>query len=367
MKATLDQKALADALTWVARAISKQPLTPEMAGIQISASANEVTLAAYDFEVSHTANVEAVVAHAGEVLVSGRFLSSIVAALKPGEVVLDLDEGDTLMITSGRSTYRTRPLPLADFPHLPALPPMPVEVNAEVFAQLVASTKFPVDDASPIKGLRGLRIEGSGGVITLVGGRTATVTINGMDYEGPDFAVTLPVRALEDALRGLTGQARFGATPALFGIEAGGRSVTSRVFDPADFADWRQVLKINDGEVCSTVASASDVLDAVKRARLLADRGEPRMLVRITDGEMHLSAVTEAGDGAEVVECEEMVGEEQTLSVNPFYFAEALAAVPSGLVKFSTRGGATPLKLYPLDYPHMTTMLMPYRSLGGTS
>ena len=83
MKFTVEREALAEAVTWVARALPSRPVIPVLAGLLLRADEDELTLSCFDYEVSARIHVPADVAETGSVLVPGRLLVEITRSL-PG-------------------------------------------------------------------------------------------------------------------------------------------------------------------------------------------------------------------------------------------------------------------------------------------
>src|ERR1700733_7098985 len=100
MKFTVERDALAEALTWVARALPTRPVLPVLAGLLLSADqhgadqhgaaqadqaaqagAGFLTLSCFDYEVSARVRVRASVTEPGTALVPGRLLVEIVRSL----------------------------------------------------------------------------------------------------------------------------------------------------------------------------------------------------------------------------------------------------------------------------------------------
>ncbi len=77
MRLRIEREALADAVTWVARALPTRPVIPILAGMLLDADEGRLTLSCFDYEVSARMSAEAAVAEPGRALVSGRLLAEI--------------------------------------------------------------------------------------------------------------------------------------------------------------------------------------------------------------------------------------------------------------------------------------------------
>ena len=127
MKFTVERDALAEAVTWVARALPDQAgaagahraAAPRRAG-QIRSAGSERTgasslLSCFDYEVSARIRVRAEVAEPGTFLVPGRLLVEIVRSL-PQHPVEFGDDPDGVSVTCGDAAFTLTPLPLGRVP-----------------------------------------------------------------------------------------------------------------------------------------------------------------------------------------------------------------------------------------------------------
>src|SRR3954468_17850934 len=77
VKFRIDRDALADAVAWTARTLPVRPPVPVLAGMLIDAGPgpgddHQLTLSAFDYEVSAQVSTDVDVEEAGKALVSGR-------------------------------------------------------------------------------------------------------------------------------------------------------------------------------------------------------------------------------------------------------------------------------------------------------
>ncbi|GAA1526486.1 DNA polymerase III subunit beta [Actinomadura kijaniata] len=147
MKFTADAATFAEAVAWTARFLSTRPFAPVLAGIRLhaDAAADQVTLAAFDYEVAAQATVNAEagtrVATSGTVLVPGRLLADIAQHLSghssSAEVIA---EGAKVILRAGRAEFTLLTMPLEDYPTLPQMPPVIGQIDAAFFARAIAQT-----------------------------------------------------------------------------------------------------------------------------------------------------------------------------------------------------------------------------------
>ena len=75
MKLQVERDVLAEAVTWAVRGLSPRPPVPVLAGVLLEATAEGLTLSAFDYEVSAKVTIDAQVDEPDTVLVHGRLLA----------------------------------------------------------------------------------------------------------------------------------------------------------------------------------------------------------------------------------------------------------------------------------------------------
>ena len=122
MKVQVNRDVLAEAVAWAARVIPGRPALPVLSGLLLEAGEEELRVAAFDYDVSARAEIEAEVAEPGRVLLPGRVLAEIVKSL-PGRPVEIVTTGAEAVLTCGTAEFGLLTMPVEDFPTLPQLPP----------------------------------------------------------------------------------------------------------------------------------------------------------------------------------------------------------------------------------------------------
>jgi DNA polymerase-3 subunit beta len=214
MKFTVERDALAEAVTWAARALPGRPVLPVLTGLLLSAGQKDIaghdgraghdggasrvggaaqsksagetdgagrddsahredsagsdgggaflTLSCFDYEVSARVRVRAEVAEPGTVLVPGRLLVEIVRAL-PAHPVEFSDDPDGVSVTCGDASFMLTPLPLADYPALPELPQLAGTVDGGQLATAIGQVTPAAsrDDTLPMLTAVSVELEGT--------------------------------------------------------------------------------------------------------------------------------------------------------------------------------------------------------------
>ncbi len=376
MKIRVERDVLAEAVAWAARSLPPRPPVPVLAGLLVEAQeGGTLVLAGFDYEVSARVEVQAEVADAGRVLVSGRLLAEICRSLPARPVDIAVD-GQKVVLRCGTARFTLLTLPVEDYPSLPDMPASSGSVPGEVFASAVGQVTVAAgrDDTLPV--LTGVRVEIDGEDVMMYATDRYRLATRRLRWhpERPDTTATVlvPAKTLADTARALGSDpvtialAPAGAGDGMVGFEGRGRRTTTRLLD-GEFPKVAALFPAKSSTV-ATVETAPFV-ESVKRVSLVAERNTPVRLA-FSDGEVTLQAGT--GDEAQASESMEAVveGEDIAIAFNPTYLLDGLGALDAPYAQLAFTIPAKPAVLSgrsapdaepDLDYRYL---LMPVRLSG---
>ena len=345
MKVEIDTAALADAVAWTSRVIDARPSNPILAGVKLEAIDGTLQFSAFNYEISARHHIEAGVDEAGSVLVQGKLLADITKSLRAEKTYLVTD-GSTLTITSGKSKFTLQLMPDTEYPDLPVVPAMLGQVDAPTFVQAVNQACVAVSREENRPVLTGVRMQFQGDKVVMTSTdrfRLARATFT-WTPQNPDVDTTTLVRGslLKDVARALDEHQNirldFDAdSPTLLGFENAGRVSTSQLID-GEFPAVDRLFA--DEYPIQAVVNKQDLLDAISRVALVAERNAP-IRMTFTGQEVALSAgsVDEA-QANETLDID-MDGDDITVAFNPSYLKEGLSAVTEPFVRIKM---TTPVK-----------------------
>ena len=382
MKIRVERDALADAVAWVARSLPNRPTAPILAGLLMNASDDEVTLSSFDSTTSAQVTMPAEVTDEGTVLVSGRLLNEIARSLpnKPVEMVADHTQVE---LTCGSALFSLQTLPVDEYPTLPEMPTRTGLVDASVFEKSVSQVVIAAGRDELLNVFTGVRVEINGDRLSLLATDRYRMALKELTWQpsSPDIegAVLVPGRVLADTAKSLTSGKT--VTVSLSTTESEGeglvgftgegakgrREATTRLLNQA-FPKVRHLMDVV-GTVTVRVPTA-DLLAAVKRVSLVAERNTPlRML--IDDDHIALEAATgDQAHASEAIEAQvDVVGEEKSIEAagfNPHYLLDALGALDAPYAHFSFTAPGKPCLITGLatidgdqllDYRHVIMLM----------
>jgi DNA polymerase-3 subunit beta len=352
VKFRVERDVLAEAVTWVARGLPARPPVPVLAGILLQADDDgSLTLSAFDYEVSARVTVAADVAESGTVLVLGRLLADISRNL-PERPIEVHTEGSKVQVTCGASRFSLLMMPSDDYPTLPSSPEPSGTVDGHLFTQAVAQVSVAADRGDTLPILTGVRVEVDGDTMTLLATDRYRLAMRELHWNptstDASHVVLIPARTLSETARSLGASGSIdvalGSTAGgegLVGFEAGRRRTTTRLLD----GEYPKVSSIfPTTSESDAVVRTADLVEAVKRVSLVAERNTPVRL-RFTDGQVSIEAGT--GDDAqasEAVECS-LTGPEIEIAFNPHYLLDGLGVVGADWTRVSFTQASRPAVL----------------------
>ncbi|GGH66540.1 DNA polymerase III subunit beta [Rothia aerolata] len=339
MKFTIDREALTDAVGWTARSLSPRPPVPVLSGLLITAENGLVTIASFDYETSAKLEVEADIAEEGTTLVSGRLLAEICRSL-PRVAEVEVETSDSkLHLACGSANFNLATMPVADYPELPGLPAVSGTVEGSEFSRAVSQVAVAAskDDTLPI--LTGVRMEIEADTITLLATDRYRLAMRELKWSpsSADISTAALVKAktMTEVAKtlGNAGELSIALSDSheLIGFESGKRRTTSLLVD-GEYPKIRALFPENTP--IHAVVRTADLLEAVRRVSLVAERNTPVRLA-FSQGQVTLDAGTgEDAQASETLQAH-LEGEDITVAFNPVYLSEGLNTFGTDFVRFS--------------------------------
>ncbi len=364
IRVTVDRDELAAGLALVSRAASSRGTVQVLGGVGIRASEGLLELEATDMELSLRTTVRATVDGEGALVVPAKLLGDIVRLLPTGEVTLAYrSEDGVATLESGSYSSRLNVFAVEDFPRLPSVDVPLQEIDASALLDTVqrVSRAASRDESRPV--LTGIlaRFEGSKLTMAATDSYRMAVKETTLESGGPELEAIIPARALDELGRVAAGadtvQLGVNENHVIFG--AGDAWLTTRRID-GQFPNVAQ-LRPETFEV-ELAVSRSELLDAVRRAAVMAQRNTPLRL-RFAEGELTISAQSQdVGETRESLALR-YSGEPLEIGFNAEFLREGLESVTADEVKLELINPLRP-GLISADGDSFWYLIMPIRLAG---
>ena len=361
MKFRCERDVLFEALGIAGRAVSGRATLPGLSGIRAELQGDQLTLTGSDLDLTISTEVTVSGESDGVSVIPARLASDIVRAVQPGAVSFAA-EAESLTIQAGRSEFSIRLISGDEFPQLNALDVEPVTLPSE---QVAAALKQVVlaassDDSRPI--LTGVLLQAEGGGLRMVATDSYRLAMRDLAEvtvlaEGGD--VLMPSRALGELNRILAQadqvRVRLGHNDASF--EVGPVTLTTRLIE-GDFPNYRGLIP--DMHPNTLTVNREELLDALRRVKLLARESTPIKIEMSADG-MELVAVTQdVGTARESLESR-YEGSDLTVAFNPDYLLQGVEVAPGEEITLSTIDELKPAVVRAVGVDDYLYLLMPVR------
>ena len=373
MKLVCAQRALAEGLAVVERAVpSKSPL-PVLSNILLATDDGRLKLVANNLEMAITAWVAADIADEGAVTLPARLLADFVSTLVGGDVQMSLKPGTkTMHLKCGRYEANINGIDAEDFPQVPSVGDGPrCQVPARTLRAAINQVAFAAatDETRPV--LSGVLMTIDGNELTMAaadGFRLAVRTVEVGEPLTEKLSLLVPARTLHELARIISDSddpVEIAATPSRNQVmfQYPGLLVVSRLIE-GQFPDYQRIIP--QSYQTRVVLPVADFLQATKTAAVfsrdnsnivrlsVAPSGEELVPGRVDV----LATSAEMGDNAGQLDGS-VEGEETQIAFNVRYLRDALEAVNSGEVALEITGPTSPGLLKPVAGAGHLHVIMP--------
>ena len=369
MKLSVMQENLARGLSVVSRAVSNRSL-PVLTNVLLKTEDAGLKLTATNLEIGITYWVPGKIEADGATSVPARLLTDLVNSLPGGEpIVLELGEGETLHIRSGRFESNIKGISADDFPTVQTAGERPItRIPQKVLRQALDETAFAAasDEARPI--LTGVLARFEGDQLTLAAADNYRIAVKTIPILDPveETSIVIPARALHELGRVLAevddpvsivlAHAR---NQILFHLE--GIDLVSRLID-GQYPNYQSVLPASHST--RAVLDREELLRAVRPAALIAH--ESANIVKLgvgLDGDpgITVSANAEVGDHVGRIEAA-VEGDGTTIAFNARFLADVLTNVGAEQFALELNGPLSPGVFKPVGDDQYVHVVMPLRT-----
>ena len=363
------QENLARGLSVVSRAVSNRSL-PVLTNVLLKTEDAGLKLTATNLEIGITYWVPGKIESDGATSVPARLLTDLVNSLPGGEPIdLELGEGETLHIRSGRFESNIKGISADDFPTVQTAGERPVtRIPQNVLRHALEETAFAAasDEARPI--LTGVLARFEGDQLTLAAADNYRIAVKTITILDPveETSVVIPARALHELSRVLTDTddpvsvvLAHARNQILFHLE--GVDLVSRLID-GQYPNYQSVLPASHST--RAVLDREELLRAVRPAALIAH--ESANIVKLgvgLDGDpgITVSANAEVGDHVGRIEAE-VEGDGTTIAFNARFLADVLTNVDAEQFALELNGPLSPGVFKPLGDDRYVHVVMPLRT-----
>jgi len=377
MKISCLQENLSRGLAVVGRAVASRATLPVTQNVLLSIDKSMLKLSATNLEIAITTWVGAKIEEEGSITVPARLLTEFVNSLPNDKIDLELEQGSGLLqISSGNSNAHINTTDASEFPPIPTVDDgVAAEVDPVVWKSAISRVAFAAatEESRPV--LTGVEVKLSGSKFTMAaadGFRLAVQNGALLKPVAEDMSVIIPARTMNELNR-LIGDreepVEILMTPAkgqvMFRIRGGDTvEIVSQLLQGA-FPNYEQLIP--QSYTTRAVMDLPTVLRAARTASIFARDGSNiirmHLMPAASDGEtpkVEISARSEeVGDNQDLVDLDEIEGEEGKIAFNSRYLLDVLSVLEKGKVALETTTSSSPGVFKPTDSEDYIHVVMP--------
>lgn len=362
MKFRCERDVLAEALATAGRAVSSRGGSlPVLAGLRLDLHGDALTVTGSDLDLTITAAIEVAGADDGVVVIPSKLVADVVRAIEPGAVEVDVSDGD-VQISGGRSEFSLRTIAAEEFPQVSVAAGDAVTLAAgnlaEALRQVVPAAS--ADDSRPI--LTGVLLAAEANGLRLVATdsyRLAVRDLPGTSVLEEGQQVLVPSRALSELSRmlGSVDEITLHLGDNEASVVVGSTTLTTRLIE-GDFPNYRGLIPENQPNTLTV--SRPELLDAIRRVRLLAQESTPLRMAMSSDGLELIAMTQDVGQAHEVVDAS-YDGGELTVAFNPEYLLNGVEVSSGDEIRLESVDALKPAVLRSVGDDDFLYLLMPVR------
>lgn len=371
MRVILERSNLLKSLNHVHRVVERRNTIPILSNALLSADGAALEMKATDLDLEMTEATPAAVERAGSTTVPAHLLYDIVRKLPDGaEVMLKMDEnGNSMSVVSGRTSFRLQCLPASDFPALSSGNfPHVFRLDSSVLKGLIDKTQFAISTEETRYYLNGIFLHtiDADGVLKLRAVATDGHRLARAEVDAPAGCEGMPgiiiprktVSELQKLLDDPDVAVTVEVSDTKIRLTIGSVVLTSKLID-GTFPDYQRVIPTgNDKKLLldrQTFAAAVDRVSTIS-----SERGRAVKL-SIGDGQVTLAVNNpDSGSATEEVAAD-YSADPLEIGFNAKYLLDVAAQLSGSEARFMLADAGSPTLIQDTADEHALYVLMPMR------
>ncbi|MFE6815956.1 DNA polymerase III subunit beta [Streptomyces sp. NPDC057677] len=370
MKLRIEQRDLAAAAKQAHRRLPSNPANPVLGGLLIESKEDgPATLSGFDLEVATRATLDADTLEPGIVLVSGRLLADVAAAMPAGPVDLVADDREIILTAPG-TVFTLPTMEHRDYPALPKPPEATGTVDGTLFAKAVthaAQASMPSAEAvGTMEGFAGVHIlaDDTDELVISASDRYRIVRhrIPWSSDGNADSELLIPADGIAATAKAMAGSQIGIAFPAGGGVASLATdrlTVTSRTI-ASGFPNINVLFPDPDTSTGCLQADAAELMEAVRRAALVNETTEKAIVLTAGMDTLSVSGGGLRGKGVNQITAQVDGLDGLRIGYQPAFLGSLLAPI-DGQVRLWLTTPTKPVLIEPVDDDTYRAVCMPIR------
>lgn len=356
------RKDLYEGVQVVGRAVSARTSLPILGHLLISAEEGRIRIAATDLEIGMECVVEANVQEQGSMTVPARVFGEVLASLPETDVLLSVDESNTVNIKCGTSEFSILGLPPEEFPMLPEVrEEVSFTIERDKLRDGIKKTSFAISADESRAILTGVLLQVSESGLKMVTTDTHRLCVQDcplVEARGVMNAI-VPGRAMNEILRIVPegeGTVEVGISNSQVVFKIDDTVLISRLIE-GQFPNVEKVIPTQHTK--KLIIPTEQFLQSMKRVSIVARENSNRTILQTVEGRIVLTA--ESGNVGTAHEEVEIVkeGEDIKMAFNARYLLDVLGVVETEALEVELTGEVSQAVFKPQGSDDYLYVLMP--------
>lgn len=336
--------------------------TQILQNLKIEANGQQLRVLGCDGEMWVERTLACMISDQGSVCVPAKHLTDLASSLPDGDVHLQTQENQSMLLSQGASEYRMGFMAAEDFPEPPAVTEeSSLVLPMKTFREAVESVLFAVSGDAHRPILTGVLFKYDGQTLTLVATDTHRLAVRHIAQSGlgSEVTVVIPDKALR-AIKSLpmgdddTVTLSFGGNR--LEVEAAGCKIVSQVL-AGTYPNWERVIPTESTR--SWTVEVDQLTERVRRVMIVARENANRIRFSGNGDQLLLQAKgDEKGEAKEEVAMLPQDGDIE-IAFNGKYVLDALSSMPGPGVKIEMTEHSRPSIFRPTEGEGYLCVIMP--------
>ena len=319
MKISCNKTILVEALTNVSRVTLGKSSLKVLEGVLFKAQDNKLYLSGYDLETGIATSIDAVVLEEGDVVLNARTALEIIRKGASERIEIDCDDKFNVKITAGKAEFKILGIPSIEYPELPTYNEIGnFTISQSKLKSMIMQTLYATsqDNDRPI--LKGTLFDLLENMLCLVSVDGSRLAVRREEIVFDDtYSFIVPGKALAEISKLLLDEDKdisisFGRKQINFVFND--YKVMSRLIE-GDFIDYNRIIPTDN--TLSLRVKTREFVDSVERlSSLNTEKAKAPIRCSFKDNQINFTCTTTIGQGKDVINCEEMQGDEMELGFN---------------------------------------------------
>jgi DNA polymerase III subunit beta len=366
MKITLLKENIFPKIQDASHFISNKPQLPILSGIFLSCRQSTFIIRSTDMKVGYQTMIGGKIEQEGECVVPARFLSETLASLKPGPVVLELQD-NTLQISQGRVKAKLTTFSSQDFPPFPVISEEFCTLDTKAFLTAIEMTSYAasLDETRPVLASLLLAFEDSECTVVATDGYRLAVHPFAIPLVEKKRTVLIQAKMLSDVVRIIdkekSKQTRFLVSSELVQavFVAGDTTVLVRLTE-GEFPPYQNIIPPSFTLIVPV--DREDLIDGLKTCLVVAKESSSIVSLHIEPKTLTISGNSMNIGENEVGLDTAYAGEEKrTISVNAKFLLDAVSKMTTKFIEFHVNEELKPVMVKPEGENPFVYIVMPFK------